>query len=150
MFVVTLPTVRKADSTEKSRQENQYLHFSNINIYNHFSILRSTLLIPVRRKLRDIFSSKIPQCLKTKVFEHCVLPVMSYGSENVVAYYCLIRRLRVTHRAMERAMLGVALRDHIRNEEIRRRTRVIDIARRVAKLKWQRAHSSKYRSIYTQ
>ncbi|CAH2246337.1 jg2221 [Pararge aegeria aegeria] len=49
----------------------------------------------------------------------------------------LIRRLRVTQRAMERAMLGISLRDQIRNEEIRRRTRVTDIAQRVAKLKWQ-------------
>ncbi|CAH2236268.1 jg7032 [Pararge aegeria aegeria] len=49
----------------------------------------------------------------------------------------LIRRLRVTQRAMERAMLGVSLRDQIRNEEIRRRIRVTDIAQRVAKLKWQ-------------
>ncbi|CAH2245680.1 jg4845 [Pararge aegeria aegeria] len=47
----------------------------------------------------------------------------------------LIRRLRIT-RVMERAMLGVSnLRDQIRNEEIRRRTRVIDIAQRVAKPK---------------
>ncbi|CAH2226665.1 jg3174 [Pararge aegeria aegeria] len=38
---------------------------------------------------------------------------------------------------MERAMLGVSLRDQIRNEEIRRRTRVTDRAQRVAKLKWQ-------------
>ncbi|CAH2208809.1 jg575 [Pararge aegeria aegeria] len=45
----------------------------------------------------------------------------------------LIRRLRITQRAMERAMLS--LRDD-RNEEIRR-TRVNDIAQRVAKLKWQ-------------
>ncbi|CAH2229923.1 jg24532 [Pararge aegeria aegeria] len=49
----------------------------------------------------------------------------------------LIRRLRVTQRAMERAMLGVSLRDRIRNVEIRRRTKVTDIAQRVAKLKWQ-------------
>ncbi|CAH2241919.1 jg12051 [Pararge aegeria aegeria] len=35
---------------------------------------------------------------------------------------------------MERAMLGVSLRDRIRNEEIRRRTRATDI---VAKLKWK-------------
>ncbi|CAH2247559.1 jg750 [Pararge aegeria aegeria] len=37
------------------------------------------------------------------------------------------------------------LRDQVRNEEIRRRTRVTDIAQRVAKLKWQWAgqgHSS--------
>ncbi|CAH2235424.1 jg13282 [Pararge aegeria aegeria] len=38
---------------------------------------------------------------------------------------------------MERAMLGVSLRDQIRNAEIRRRTRVTDIAQRVAKLKWK-------------
>ncbi|CAH2246126.1 jg15035 [Pararge aegeria aegeria] len=38
---------------------------------------------------------------------------------------------------MERAMLGVSLRDKIRNVEIRRRTGVTDIAQRVAKLKWQ-------------
>ncbi|CAH2263450.1 jg13909 [Pararge aegeria aegeria] len=49
----------------------------------------------------------------------------------------LIRRLRVTQRVMERAMLGVSLRDRIRNVEIRRRTRVTDIVQRVAKLKWQ-------------
>ncbi|CAH2244235.1 jg20179 [Pararge aegeria aegeria] len=34
-------------------------------------------------------------------------------------------------------MLRVSLRDQIRNEEIRRITRVTDIAQRVAKLKWQ-------------
>ncbi|CAH2238869.1 jg13679 [Pararge aegeria aegeria] len=48
-----------------------------------------------------------------------------------------IRRHRVTQRAMERAMLGVSLRDQMRNEEIRRRTRVTDIAQRVAQLKWK-------------
>ncbi|CAH2240535.1 jg6450 [Pararge aegeria aegeria] len=36
----------------------------------------------------------------------------------------LIRRLSVTQRALERAMLRVYLRDQIKNEEIRRRTRV--------------------------
>ncbi|CAH2235721.1 jg1537 [Pararge aegeria aegeria] len=60
----------------------------------------------------------------------------------------LIRRLRVTQRAMERAMLGVSLRDQIRNEEIRRKTRVTDIAQRVAKLKWQWAgHIARRTSI---
>ncbi|CAH2209482.1 jg25745 [Pararge aegeria aegeria] len=49
----------------------------------------------------------------------------------------LIRRLRGTQRAIERAMLGVSLRDKIRNVEICRRTRVTDIAQRVAKLKWK-------------
>ncbi|CAH2263211.1 jg24020 [Pararge aegeria aegeria] len=34
-------------------------------------------------------------------------------------------------------MLGVSLRDQIRNEEIRRRTSVTDINQRFRKLKWQ-------------
>ncbi|CAH2251132.1 jg11818 [Pararge aegeria aegeria] len=57
------------------------------------------------------------------------------SNDSAISHY--IRRLRVTQRAMERAMLGVSLRDQIRNEEIRRRTRVTDIAQRVARLKWQ-------------
>ena len=40
---------------------------------------------------------------------------------------------------MERAMLRVSVRDRIRNKEIRRGANVTDIARRIAKLKWQRA-----------
>ncbi|CAH2240995.1 jg19747 [Pararge aegeria aegeria] len=43
----------------------------------------------------------------------------------------------LTAQAVERAMLGVSLLDKIRNVEIRRRTRVTDIAQRVAKLNWQ-------------
>ncbi|CAH2208849.1 jg14 [Pararge aegeria aegeria] len=62
---------------------------------------------------------------------------MTYGSETWSLTICLIRRLRVTQRAMERAMLGLSLRDKIRNVEICRKTRVTDIAQRVAKLKWQ-------------
>ncbi|CAH2230469.1 jg23194 [Pararge aegeria aegeria] len=62
---------------------------------------------------------------------------MTYGTETWPLTVGLIRRLRVTQRAMERSTLGVSLRDQIRNEEIRRRTRVADIGQRVAKLKWQ-------------
>ncbi|XP_072938827.1 uncharacterized protein [Epargyreus clarus] len=88
-------------------------------------------------KLRDIFSSKIPQSLKSKMFEQCVLPVMTYGAETWSFTVSLIRRLKVAQRAMERAMLGISLRDRIRNEEIRRRTKVTDIALKISKLKWQ-------------
>ncbi|KAI8424369.1 hypothetical protein MSG28_002896 [Choristoneura fumiferana] len=88
-------------------------------------------------KLRSVFSSKLPQCLKSKVFDQCVLPVMTYGSETWALTMGLMRKLKVTQRAMERAMLGVSLRDRIRNDDIRSRTKVTDIARRIAKLKWQ-------------
>ncbi|CAH2238816.1 jg6167 [Pararge aegeria aegeria] len=82
-------------------------------------------MAPLRRTLHVKYDI---ECLKTKFFEQCVLPVMTYGTETWPPTTGLIRRLRVTQRAMERAMLGVSLRDEIRNEEIRRRTRVTDIA----------------------
>ncbi|CAH2264474.1 jg16941 [Pararge aegeria aegeria] len=62
---------------------------------------------------------------------------MTYGSKTWSLTMALIRSLRVTQRAMERAMLGVSLRDQFRNEEIRRSSKVFDIAKQVAKLKWQ-------------
>jgi hypothetical protein len=62
---------------------------------------------------------------------------MTYGTETWPLTMGLIRRLNVTQKAMERAMLGVSLRDRIRNDEIRKRTKVTDIARRIADLKWQ-------------
>ncbi|CAH2228994.1 jg14640 [Pararge aegeria aegeria] len=47
---------------------------------------------------------------------------------------------------MERAMLAVSLRDQIIKKEIRRRTRVTDIAQRAAKLKWQWARHIAWRT----
>ncbi len=88
-------------------------------------------------KLRQVFTSTIPQCLKTKVFEQCVLPVLTYAAETWTLTAGLVHKFRVTQRAMERAMLGVSLRDRIRNDVIRERTNVTDIARRISKLKWQ-------------
>ncbi|KAJ0169495.1 hypothetical protein K1T71_015082 [Dendrolimus kikuchii] len=77
--------------------------------------------------LRHVFSSTIPQCLKTKVFEQCTW-TLTAG---------LVHKFKVAQRAMERAMLGVSLMDKIRNEDIRKRTKVTDIARKISKLKWQ-------------
>ncbi|CAH2243423.1 jg9340 [Pararge aegeria aegeria] len=62
-----------------------------------------------------------------------MLPVMTYDYKTWSLTKGLMRRL--TQRAMERAMLGVSLRNQIRNEEIRRRTTVTNISQIVAKLK---------------
>ena len=75
--------------------------------------------------------------MKTKVFAHCVLPVMTYGAETWKLTVGLVHKFKVAQRAMERAILGVSLADNIRNEVICKRTKIIDIARRISKLKWQ-------------
>ncbi|PZC71609.1 hypothetical protein B5X24_HaOG212887 [Helicoverpa armigera] len=88
-------------------------------------------------KLRNIFSSDIPQCLKTKVYNQCVLPVLTYGTETWPLTIGLISKLKVAQRAMERAIVGVSLGYRIGNKKIRRQTKVTDIAHRISKLKWQ-------------
>ncbi|PZC80416.1 hypothetical protein B5X24_HaOG214718 [Helicoverpa armigera] len=57
---------------------------------------------------------------------------MTYGTESGLSLSS-----KVAQRAKESAMLGVSLRDRIRNEEIHGRTKVTDIAHRISKLKWQ-------------
>jgi hypothetical protein len=82
-------------------------------------------------------NKKIPINLKKKVYDACILPVATYGLETVTLSKLSAERLRVTQRAMERAMLGVSLRDRIRNTEIRKRTQVTDVIQRIASLKWR-------------
>jgi hypothetical protein len=75
--------------------------------------------------------------LRVRIPYLLLLPLMTYRTETWPLTMGLIRRLNVTQRAIERAMLGVSLRDGIRNDEIRKRTKVPDIARRIADVKWQ-------------
>jgi len=87
--------------------------------------------------LRDVFSSSIPMSLKRKVYDQCVLPVMTYGAETLTLTKGTVEKLEVAQRKMERAMLGIRLQDRIRNTEIRRRTKVQDIIQRITTLKWK-------------
>ncbi|CAH2266287.1 jg17833 [Pararge aegeria aegeria] len=62
---------------------------------------------------------------------------MKYGAETWTLRVDLIHKFKVAQRAMERVMLRVSLRNEIQNDEIRRKTKVTDIAQRISKLKWQ-------------
>ena len=58
----------------------------------------------------------------------------TYDLETMTLTERSVNRLRTTQGAIKRAMLEISLRQRIRNENIRRRTRVTDV---LAKLKWQ-------------
>jgi hypothetical protein len=62
---------------------------------------------------------------------------MTYGAETWILTVRLVHKFNVAQRAIERAILGVSLRDRIRNQVIRQRTKVTDIAHRIRMLKWQ-------------
>lgn len=59
---------------------------------------------------------------------------MTYVAETLILTEELDHKLKVSQRTMERATLGVCLRDELRNKLIRKRTKVIGISRRISKL----------------
>lgn len=61
----------------------------------------------------------------------------TYGTEMWALMMGLVNKFEVTQRGMERATVGVSLKDRIRNEAIRKRTKPIDIARSISELKWR-------------
>jgi hypothetical protein len=62
---------------------------------------------------------------------------MTYGTETWTLTARLVHKLKVAQRAMGRAMFGVSLRDRIRNQVIKQRTKFTDVAHRISMLKWQ-------------
>ena len=86
-------------------------------------------------KHSSIFRSKLPMCLKRKVFDQCVLPAMTYGCETWTLNNKLHQKLQTSQRSMERYMSGVTRRDRKRNEWIRSQTKVKDIIYRIKTLK---------------
>ena len=88
-------------------------------------------------KLRKYLISKnIEMRHRRRLFDMCILPVLTYGSPTWSLTKKQQEKLKVTQRAMERRMLGVTRRDRLRNEEIRRRTQTKDVAIEAANLKW--------------
>lgn len=55
-------------------------------------------------KLKHIFKSEI---LKRKVFDQCILPVLTYDLETSTLTQRSANRIRVVQSAMERFMLGI-------------------------------------------
>ena len=82
---------------------------------------------------------KIPVCLKKKIMDTVVLPSMPYGAETWSLTKHLKNKLAVAQRTMERAMLGITIKDKFRNENIRARTKVEDIVWKAEKAKGQSA-----------
>lgn len=82
-------------------------------------------------------NKKLSIKLKAKVFEECITPVFTYGAETMTLTERSAEKLRVAQRAMERAMLGITLRDRRRNEWIRRKTGLKDVVEVITGRKWR-------------
>jgi len=120
----------------------QYIYLGQVITFN-----KNMQMAEIKRRTRmgwaaysnqkHIFKSDMPQHLKQKVFDQCILPTLTYGCETWTLTDAIVKKLKVTQRAMERSMLGISLRHRRRNEWIRAKTRVTDIGERISHLKWQ-------------
>ena len=87
-------------------------------------------------KYKEILLSKsVPQKLKSKMFDQCILPTMTYGCQTWALNKEILLILRTAQRAMERRMLGVRLIQKVNHNIIRKRTNVTDIIDYVCKMK---------------
>ncbi len=58
-----------------------------------------------------VMNSKLQLSLKRKVYNQCILPVLTYGAETWRLNKELERKLKNAQRGMERKMLGITWRD---------------------------------------
>ena len=77
---------------------------------------------------KEIMQSKdLSIAVKSKLFNTCALPVLTYGCQTWALTKTHLNKLEVCQRAMERSMIGAKRMDKIRNENIRKLTKVEDI-----------------------
>nr|XP_049701309.1 LINE-1 retrotransposable element ORF2 protein [Helicoverpa armigera] len=88
--------------------------------------------------LKEIVKSKeISMSTKRKVFDTCILPVITYGCETWSLTKLHRQKLQRCQRAMERSMTGNRIQDRVRSSVIRERTNVVDILTRIDQQKWR-------------
>ena len=87
-------------------------------------------------RANSVFKSKLPTCLKRRVYNQCIIPTISYGAETWNLTKKLTIKLRSAQRAHERIMLGYKLRDRKRASWIRKQTKLEDLVRTTKSLKW--------------
>ena len=87
-------------------------------------------------KLNNIMQGNLLMCLKTRVFNQCTIPALTYGSETWTTTRKMLKSIAVTQRSMERIMIGITKRDKWTNRKVRQTTKTVDAVQFFMKLKW--------------
>lgn len=85
----------------------------------------------------SIFKSKMPNSLKRRVYNQCIIPTITYGAETWNLTKKLTLKIRSTQRAHERIMLGYKLKDRKRASWIRQQTKLNDLVQATKSAKWR-------------
>ncbi|CAF4882123.1 unnamed protein product [Pieris macdunnoughi] len=86
--------------------------------------------------LKEIVKNKtIPMAIKTKLYNTCILPCLTYGCQTWPTTSKNNQKLVVCQRSMERSMLNIRLPDRWTASKIRKKTNVSDVLQKIRKLK---------------
>lgn len=90
------------------------------------------------RNIREAMECTTDVAKKMKLFKTTVIPTLLYGSETWTTTKADIQKLEVTKRAMERRILSISLKDHVRNEDLKAKTGLMDADDMIMrnKLRW--------------
>jgi hypothetical protein len=75
--------------------------------------------------------------LRLEAIQTCVIPVLIYGSQTWTFTKRQTQAIQICQRIMERKVLGINLKDRMRNEELRRRSGIVDAAKAARRGKWR-------------
>jgi hypothetical protein len=67
--------------------------------------------------------------LRLEAIQTCVIPVLIYGSQTWTFTKRQTQAIQICPRKMERKVLGINLKDRMRNEELTRRSGIEDAAK---------------------
>lgn len=87
---------------------------------------------------KEIMKNKeISIFIKRKLFDTCILPVLTYGCQTWSLNKNHLRKLEACQKAMERSMMGKKLSDRIRTVDIKKYTKTKDVTVTIKNLKWK-------------
>jgi hypothetical protein len=84
-----------------------------------------------------IFKSKLDIKLKKTAIDTVVTPTLLYGCQTWAITKNIIDRIQKFQRAVERSLLGVKIKDKLKNTCIRKMTNIVDAAEMFCRLKWR-------------
>ena len=87
-------------------------------------------------KHRDIFKGNIVPCMKTQIYNSCVLPEITYGAETWALTSQAKKKLAVAQTMVESSMLSIRFRDIKTNIFVREKTMATDVIEQVRRRKW--------------
>ena len=75
--------------------------------------------------------------MKQHIMDTCILPVMLYGAQTWAFNRKDMNMLNICQRKMERKILGISLKDRIRNTDIRNKTKIKEAMKTAHQIKWK-------------